>query len=136
MFDVPWSCPCTVTSKRQCACWQVTARAASPSVAAVAGPFPPGEVQWVSESRLPLWLIKGYEENARRAALVAAAEAAREAAKGTAWHMVHVRRLTMSLCFPALTSMHSGSAFAQLLSTLPSALLKLIDTASAGLASA
>ena len=34
------------------------------------------------EKRLPLWLIKGYEENARRAALVAAAEAAREAAKG------------------------------------------------------
>lgn len=60
------------------------ARAASPAlhVPPAAAKLPPGEVSWVSEARLPLWLIKGYEENAKRAALVAAAEAQREAAKG------------------------------------------------------
>lgn len=40
------------------------------------GAFKPGD-QWVAEKRLPLWLIKSYEEGARRAAAAAAAEAAR-----------------------------------------------------------
>ena len=40
------------------------------------------EAAWVHESRLPLWLVKGYEEKLRRDAAVAAAVAARQAAKG------------------------------------------------------
>ena len=45
------------------------------------GPFQPGD-QWVAEKRLPLWLIKAFEESARRAAMAAAADAARRAARG------------------------------------------------------
>ena len=45
------------------------------------GPFQPGD-QWVAEKRLPLWLIKAFEEASRRAAMAAAAEAARRAARG------------------------------------------------------
>ena len=40
------------------------------------GAFKPGD-QWVAEARLPLWLVKAYEEGAKRAAAAAAAEAAR-----------------------------------------------------------
>ena len=38
------------------------------------GAFKPGD-QWVAEQRLPLWLIRAYEEGARR-------ESAAEAARG------------------------------------------------------
>ena len=51
------------------------------------GPFQPGD-QWVAEKRLPLWLIKAFEEAARRAGMAAAADAARRAARGeTCWGM-------------------------------------------------
>lgn len=38
--------------------------------------------EWVLETRLPLWLVKGYEEQLRRNFAAAAASAARQAARG------------------------------------------------------
>lgn len=42
------------------------------------------EGQWMHESKLPLWLIKAFEERSRREAALEAARAAREAAREAA----------------------------------------------------
>lgn len=55
------------------------------TLAALAGKEP----SWVPESRLPLWMLKNYEERVRREAAVASAVAARQAMQGTSSPRIH-----------------------------------------------
>lgn len=83
-------------------------RDASPCIVpAPVGPFPPGEVSWVPEARLPLWLIRTYEEKARRIALVAEGEALREAARGESASSLPQAQLAALLQHSCMPSMHS-----------------------------
>ena len=55
------------------------------------------EAQWVHESSIPLWLIKGYEEKLRKDLALADAMAAKQAAQGTSLQMMLVCHGAVSL---------------------------------------
>lgn len=54
---------------------------------------PGPKARWVAEAELPLWLVRGQEERARREAALAAAEAERIAARVSDFHATHSRLL-------------------------------------------
>ena len=45
--------------------------------------------RWVAEADLPLWLVRGQEERARREAAMAAAEAQQRAARVSGTHCIY-----------------------------------------------
>ena len=59
---------------------QLQARASKPLVYWPKGQQA-GQARWVAEADLPLWLVRGHEEKARRDAALAATEAERLAAR-------------------------------------------------------
>ncbi|KAK9868990.1 hypothetical protein WJX84_004562 [Apatococcus fuscideae] len=69
------------------------------------------EGQWMHESKLPLWLIKAFEERSRREAALEAARAAREAAREAARGAVLSERQAANQAAAAAAA-HAGDACA------------------------